>query len=547
MNAKHNIWQLSYWSQTWAGMPVKQRRLFGGIMLVHFIFSLLYTLKQGVLFDEPDYYNYVFHWATGQPERNFPIMDSKTPMMAFSLIPVVLKPLLPDHLLAKDIFFYLKAGRPFMYAYQLLGAFVVCCWLYRKAGFGKWILPLLFFCFDPLIFCYGMVVGSDLASAALLVTTMYAAWRFTQTKNNRYWYVVCFAAALAVVTKASMVYCYPLLLLLFAYFSYKHKSLNYKKTFLQLLAFVIIQLVVINLAYYGKGSFTPFGNIHFASQLFGGIQSATSFLHAVPVPFPAAFIQGFDMLQQHAEIGGCKPESTYQGVWIFNKIYCDTSVWYYYLATALFKFPLFIWLIIIATFVRFFRTENKREQLKENIFAWLPIIYFLFILSFANKFQIGIRHTIIVMPFLYIGLSNTINELYDKYKPLFYTLLLLHVISVGSYLPNLIAYTNELVWNKTKAYRIIRDSSLDYGQSGPWVNDFIEENKAYKIPANMPDTGKFAITVADLFATHMGPLKNIAWLRENFEPVSNYRHTILLFDITAADVKAKGLTIKEGQ
>ena len=149
------------------------------------------------------------------------------------------------------------------------------------------------------------------------------------------------------------------------------------------------------------------------------------------------------------------------------------------------------------------------------------------------------------MPFLYIGLSDTINAMQEKYKPWFYTLLLLHVISIAGYIPNLIAYTNELVWNKTKAYRIIRDSSLDYGQSNAWVNDFIEENKGYKVPSNMPDTGKFAITVADLFATHMGPLKNIAWLREYFEPVGNYRYTILLFEITAGDLKAKGLVFNE--
>ena len=185
------------------------------------------------------------------------------------------------------------------------------------------------------------------------------------------------------------------------------------------------------------------------------------------------------------------------------------------------------------------------EQLKENSFLWLPVVYFLCILSFANKFQIGIRHAMIIMPFLYIGLSKTINGLYQKYKPWFYTLLLLHVVSVARYIPNLIAYTNELVWNKTKAYKIIKDSSLDYGQSKPWVKDFIELHQEYKIPTSIPDTGRFAITVGDLFAEHEGPLKNIAWLRENFEPVDNAQYTILLFDVTAVDLLAKGLALKE--
>ncbi|MES2646376.1 MAG: hypothetical protein V4717_05840 [Bacteroidota bacterium] len=541
MQAKHKFWQLSFWSQTWALTPVKQRRTFVILILVHVLLTAWYNSKQGVFFDEPDYFNYTYRWAKGDPSRFAPIMDSKTPMMFFSLVPGIIKPLLPEYLLAQDVFFYLKAGRPFMYIYAMLAAFIVFCWVGRIVGPKKWVLLLLLFCFDPLVFAYGMVIGSDLASAALLVTCMYTAWRFSVTENQRYWWLLSIAAALAIVTKASMIYLYPLLLFLFGYRYYLARSLSLKRTLLQLLVFIVIQLLVINAAYYGKGIFTSFGAIHFTSKLFSDLQASLNFFAGWPVPLPAAFVQGLDMLQQHAEYGGCKPDSTYGGVWIFNKVYCNTSVWYYYIATALFKFPLLIWLLIFATIARFFQQKTKLQVINENVFLWLPVIYFLCILSFANKFQIGLRHAMILMPFLYIGISSTVITLVERYKPVFFGLILLHLISVVRYLPNLIAYTNELVWNKTMAYKIVKDSSLDYGQSDPWVKTFIEKNPEYKIPGNIPATGKFAIPVNKLFAEHEGPQKNIAWLRENFEPVANYRYTILLFEVTAADLKAKGL------
>src|SRR3954469_18699756 len=101
----NRIWHLSYWSQTWKEMPISQRKLFGAIMLVHFILTAWFASKQGVCFDEPDYYRYVFEWAKGHPERSTPFMDSKTPITFPTLVPALFKPLLPQSLLANDLFF----------------------------------------------------------------------------------------------------------------------------------------------------------------------------------------------------------------------------------------------------------------------------------------------------------------------------------------------------------------------------------------------------------------------------------------------------------
>lgn len=534
---------MAYWSQTWREMPLQQKQWWGATMLAHLVLSVIFISWQGVNYDEPDYFRYVYNWAKGNPERNPAIMDSKTPMVAFALIPTLLKPLLPPDLLANDIFFYLKAGRPFIYIYQLLGAFVVCCWMYRVTGPKKWILPFLFFCFDPLVFSYSMFIGSDLPVASLLVTVMYASWRYCETGRKNYWYLLAVTMSFAVLTKASMVYGYPLLLVLFTFNAWANNSFHVKKGLKSIVGFLIIQVIIINLVYYGKDTLVPFGQLPFESHLLSSLQASFSFAAQIPVPLPAAFMQGFDLLQLHSEMGGCQPGSTYNGVFLLNHLYCNKSLWYYYFVTALFKFPLLIWTFIVVFAISVFRDRNIGQHLKANLFIWLPFAWFLLLLSVANKFQIGIRHAILLLPFLYLGLANTINWLYDKYKTVFVGMLLLHIISVSRFLPNLVGYTNELVWNKTKAYKIIRDSSLDYGQAEPWLRSFLKEHTEYKIPTNIPDTGRFAISVGNLFTDNEkeGSLKNIAWLRNHFEPTTHYRFSIMLYDISKADLKTKGL------
>lgn len=545
MSSAFKPWQLSYWSQTWQQMQVSERKQFGWLLLIHFVLCALFISRQGVLFDESDYYAYAVNWIKGDNFRHAPIMDSKTPMTAVSLGALVFRPFLPGRYLQNDYFLYLKLGRIFMYVYQALGMFAVCCWLYRKCGKNKWLIPLALYAFDPLVFSYSMVIGSDLASASFLVAGLYSLWRFTITSQRRYLFYMSVAIALAVVTKASMLYCYPLLLLLLLLKRRSFVKAAPAATFKSLLIFLLIQLLVINAAYYGIGSFTSIGNLPLASLRFTKLQSSLHAISWLPVPLPAAFIQGIDMLQQHAEWGGCSPESTYSGVWLFSKVWCNQSVWYYYIATALFKLPLFTWLLTGIALVRFAATRYKLKTLSGEIFLWLPFFYFLIILSVANKFQIGIRHAIILLPFLYIAISDAVAGFYDGRKRIFVVLLALNFISIAKFLPNILAYTNELLWNKTKAFHVIRDSSLDYGQSRPWVKDFIAMHPEYKVPTNKPAAGRFAITVGDLYAEHDGEQKNIAWLRNNFEPTGSYLYTILLFEVTDADLKAKNLVSGE--
>jgi len=537
-NNPHTFWCLSYWSQTWATATRRNKQIFCGILLIHFVLSLWYILYQGVIFDEPDYFSYALSWAKGHPERTLAIMDSKTPMVAPGLLPsVFLKPVLPA---SQDVFFFLKAGRPFMYIYQLIGVFTIFCWASRLWGGTRWIMPVLFYCFDPLVFSYGMFIGSDMASTTILVCTMYFAWRYSESGAKKYWWLLCLSVAIAVLVKASLILCYPLLVVLFIYKAFAKRKWGFKITAQRLSQFVLVQLFVINMAYYFKGSFTQLGHIHFTSQKFTSIKSALGFANGLPVPLPAAFIQGVDLVQHNLEVGASKENSTYPGVSILSTAYLDGGLWYYYVINAVFKLPLFVWLLCIVFTVRLIYGKNIGAKLKDHIFLWLPFVYFLLVLSLMNKVQIGMRHAMILLPFLYIALGSSFNWMYKKYRLLFWGFALLHFFSIARYWPNMVAYTNELIWNKKNAHKKIRDSSLDYGQGADWAITFLAANRDYKKPTHIPSPGKFAITVSDLYFKGIEPKKSLQWIRDNFEPTGHYRYTILLYSISDSSLKAKG-------
>ena len=527
-------------SATWQLLSKADKKKFFFILLLHSVFTVWFTIQQSPLFDESDYYGYTVNWAKGHPERIKPLFDSKTPAMLPALLPLALKPLLSKHFTDDDPFFYLKAGRFFMYVYQALALFIFFCWLYQLFGSKGWVWPLLLFAFDPLVFSYGMIVGSDMPAMCVLLLLCYAAWRYHVSGNRRYWWIMTFAMAFAVVIKASLLYGYGLLFVL-CVFSFFAKNEKYKPEMVKyFFYFLLVQLGVINLAFYFQGTGANFGEIIFTSHEFQSIQHSLHRLHLLPIPLPAAFIQGVDQLQFHAELGGCLANSTYGGVWLLGNEKCQGSFWYYYVVLASFKMPLLVLFFAVAAAVRFFFYGRFIYLLKHFFYIWFPFVFFLIILSFFNKFQIGIRHALFIFPFIYLGIAPVINRLKSKKVVLFYVAIILHGISLFYYWPNLIAYTNELIWNKTEVYKKFRDSSLDYGQTDQLLNDFLISNPEYKLPTSKPDTGYFVITTYKLISKYNDPAHQVYWLEQNFKPYTHHNFTLLVFHITNDDlIKAR--------
>lgn len=104
------------------------------------------------------------------------------------------------------------------------------------------------------------------------------------------------------------------------------------------------------------------------------------------------------------------------------------------------------------------------------------------------------------------------------------------------FFPNLISYTNELILDKKKAYTIMADSNLDYGQGNFSINNYLQKHKDVQLADTVAKAGKFVLGVNDYVDIYSSG--KYGWLKK-FEPVDHINHCYLLFNVTTVADKNK--------
>lgn len=520
------------------------RRLFIALMVFHFLLSGWFISRTGFTADESDYYGYAIRWRHGDTQRIYPIEDSKSPIVAPSLIPNIIKPWVD---LRNDPYGFkmLQMGRWCMYVFQVLGAFVLFLWMYRLWGGRHWLLPLVLYLFDPTVFSFGMIVGTDMVCASLVLATCYSLWRYTQMGALRYWLLTSVFCALALVAKASMIYL-PVLMLLLVVVNRLVKS-SEESVFIgagQWLRNVVLLLLVcwlaISSAYQFRHMFFPVSELSAKSHAMQQLKQSLHGIAGWPVPLPYDYLSAFDLLRYHGDLGGAPhPDNTYGGVSVLGHYYNKGPVWYYYLVSFGVKLPLLTLLLLATALLLWWRSGRRLALLDHHLFVWLPLLYFGVMLSLTNPFQIGIRHALLLFPFLSLLAGYGLRFWMGRRPRLLRGALVIQFLFLVNYWPNMIAYTNELFWPKHLVYRYVNDSTIDYDESVVYLERFLAAHKEYRMPPPQPAAGRFAINVRYLTASYNR--FGYEWLYKNFEPVGHYMHTVLLFDISAASLREKGL------
>jgi hypothetical protein len=531
-------------SATWRSVPVPDRRLFIALIACHFLLTGWFISRTGVTADESDYYGYAINWGHGITKRVYPIEDSKSPIVAPALLPNIIKPWVD---LRNDPYGFkmLQMGRWCMYLFQALGAFVLFLWMYCLWGSRQWLLPLVLYLFDPTVFSFGMIVGTDMVCASLVLATCYSLWRYTQTGAWRYWLFTSVFCALALVAKASMIYLPVLMLILLAVQRLwirktERPAISASQWMGNVAVLLLVCWLTISSAYQFNHMFFPVSELSARSDAMQHLKQSLSSIANWPVPLPYDYVSAFDLLRFHADLGGAPhPDNTYGGVSVLGLFSVRGPVWYYYLVSFAVKLPLLTLALLITALLMWGRSGQAISLLQRHLFVWLPALFFGLLLSLANPFQIGIRHALLVFPFLYMGAGYGLRFWQQRRPKVVSMALAVQFLFLLNYWPNMIAYTNELFWPKHLVYRYVNDSTIDYDQSVAYLEQFLATHPEYKLPPHQPAPGKFAINVRYLTASYNR--FGYEWLYKNFEPVGHYMHNVLLFDISAASLREKGL------
>ncbi|HEX8332240.1 MAG TPA: glycosyltransferase family 39 protein [Segetibacter sp.] len=528
-----------------------QRLILLAFLVVHVIASYYYISYQNITFDEPQYIEYAKHWLKGKPERVERLDDSKSPVVAICWIPRITRQIInPNYKLTdygrKDQ----KEGRYMMIFFSFLTAVYVYWWCKDLYGEEGWILPLLLLLFEPLYLAYTTLITTDLACGAFLLALLYHYRKYVVLRSRKDFYLSVLFATLAAVTKQNMLFALfllPCLSLIFYFLQKENRSWFTKKGVRDLVLFIALLLVGINIIYYFHRSFVPFGEYVFESHTLQNLQQTFSFLSWMPVPLPHAYVQSVDMIKAHSEIGAGTPESTLNGVYLFGELRLKGGFWYYYIVLWFFKMPIGYILLFFASVPLFIKNFNIATFAKEYMFLIIPALYYLVILSCFNQFQIGIRHLLLIYPLMFVGLGYLFHKLLlvkKQLKILAAVAIVYSLISMSFYYPFIIPYTNELITDKKMVFTKFVDSSIDYGQADSSITDFIAVNRGYKIKSPVPDTGKYAIVMSQVVNTYLRKENPYNWYQK-LKPKGLYRYVVLLYDVKQEDLINAGFATRK--
>jgi hypothetical protein len=178
---------------------------------------------------------------------------------------------------------------------------------------------------------------------------------------------------------------------------------------------------------------------------------------------PEAYLKGFqDILVD--------PEVIPRPVFLNGHVYRGGR-WYYFPLAALIKFSAIVLGFSVAACFAF---RFWRERRRELLFLLIPSAFFM-AASCASDLNMGIRHILPLLPFLFLfGAAGTCALLASHRRGWFIcaALVVLHGASSLHAFPNYLSYSNEFWGGPGNTYKYLADSNVDWGQS-------MKEAKAY--------------------------------------------------------------------
>jgi 4-amino-4-deoxy-L-arabinose transferase-like glycosyltransferase len=239
-------------------------------------------------------------------------------------------------------------------------------------------------------------------------------------------------------------------------------------------------VLTVNLAFGFAGSGRPLGSFAFVS---GFARAAQRALPAwVPVPLPAAYVDGFDAQKLDTERG--EFPAYLLGTWR------PVGPWYYDLVALGAKTPLPALALFAAGVVALARGALPW---RERFAVLAPILALLAALTALNSLKIGVRYLLPALPLLYLAGAALWPRLPGRRATLAAAALVL--TQAGSALaahPDYLAYFNAAAGGDARGHRVLLDSNLDWGQD------------LYRVPGELARLG-YTGTIGLLYFGHVDP------------------------------------------
>jgi hypothetical protein len=203
-----------------------------------------------------------------------------------------------------------------------------------------------------------------------------------------------------------------------------------------------------------------------------------------------------------------------------------------------FKVPLPTQVLFLTALGLFVARRGPRRGWRDEIWLLGPALAFFVYFSFFFRAQIGIRYLLVAFPLLHVFTGRLLAGPAPRGRTARGALavaLAWLALSVLSYFPHYLSYFNELIFDRTRAYRVLADSNLDWDQNVWWLERWLEEHPEAVLEPDGPTVGTLVVKVN--FLTGVFVPERYRWLREHFEPVDHIAHSYLVYRIDEEDLR----------
>ncbi|WP_301926450.1 glycosyltransferase family 39 protein [Ferruginibacter sp.] len=495
--------------------------------------------------DESNYYKYGINILKNEPQKKLangvPVYNSQMPIVAINAltraIPQLFNPALKHN--SQQTLTDVTIGRIFSVISALLLACYVLVWstkLYGRRG-GFFSLTLYMLC--PNILAHSQMVGTDVYSFLVCTATCYYAWQFNRSRQMKYLLLVSLALGIGQISKQSLLLLYPVVIGFLMLQVYQDKLLLREKIwilFRQTFIIAIISLLVINTGFLFNNTGKTLKEYHFISSKFKNLQQQFSFANAVPMPLPEPYVLGFDYVSFNAETPpGIDGLSSYGSGTFLGQAFTGQRIWYYYSICFLYKLPIPFLIIFFAAIAAYWINRKRSLFMHNEIFLLLPVAFIFVSFSLFNTMYLGIKNVLFLLPLLFIFCGSLVSNLLYYLKPKLFisitcTLLIWEGLSVASYFPHFLPYTNEFIYNKKDAFKIFGDANIYFQEGWILAKEYLDKHPDIQFEPQEPVHGKVMVSLEKYFDYwHDGKMK---WLTNlHLEPVSHFDSQYLIFDV----------------
>lgn len=415
----------------------------------------------------------------------------------------------------------------------LLGA-LVFRWARDLGGGPTATLALTLFALDPNLIAHGGLITTDAAAVTLSVATLYALYRWLVSpagsrERRRFFLLSGVLLGMAQLAKVSALTLFPAVGLILLVQAWTHRG------FLQALGLSIGQfLILIAIA---------------GTVIWAGYGFEVSSVEGVPFRVPAGtHLAVYRSLNEHYGLG--------HPTFALGQV-SDQGWWWYFPVAFLIKTPLPVLLLLTGSIAAAVGLLVKRSTpIGWRWLKWLPALLTLGLFpviyaaaSLLSSVNIGYRHLLPLLPFLYVGVAQILTRLPTSRGAIEQTRRAAGALSImwlalgtARTLPTPLAYFNELAGGPSGGYRYLVDSNLDWGQNlwelRAWMAENGEDHVRYAhySPANPevygidadflppdpraidftpwpPEPGLYAIGATVLQGPYAPDINTYAWFR----------------------------------